>query len=240
MKTLAVDESGDDYLERIDPNYPVFVVGGVILENEYIPTATEAVSAFKRELFGNDDFVLHTVEIARSQGPFQRLHDGNFRQRFYERLNLMMRSLEFSVIACAIRKDQYVLNPPAANHDLYQLALRQLANKFCDIIGSRYRGGRIRAESRRPDLDRAVLRSWEELRRSGTAETSAETIRRRIGWLSLHTKKERLVELELADLVVSPIGRHVAGYPDDPDWYIVREKFHGSEESAVTIIPEQG
>ena len=238
---MSLDESGDDNLKRIDRGYPVFVVGGVILDNDHIPTVSEAVSAFKRELFGRDDFVLHTREIKGSQGPFEPLRDETFRQQFNERLIAMLRSLTFSVVACAIRKDRYAsILPGAVDHDLYRVALRQLTDQFCSIIGSRDRGGRIRAERRRPDQDLAVLRSWGEIRQSGTSETSAATVRRRIASLSLHSKADRIVGLELADLVVTPIGRHVLGRPDQPDWRIVREKFHGGADSAVTILPEEG
>lgn len=240
MKTLGLDESGDDNLEKVDPAYPIFVVGGVILENDYIPTATEAVGKFKRELFGRDDFVLHRAEFTRSRGAFTRLHERNFRQLFYERLDQMMLDLEFNAIACVIRKDHYASSLGAADHDLYRLALRRLTTQFCDIIGSGGHGGRIRAESGRRSQNLAVLSCWQELRESGTPQTSAETIRHRIDFLSLHTKKKRLVELELADLVLTPIGRHFAGYADEWEWDVVREKFRGGENSALTIFPEQG
>lgn len=240
MKTLGLDESGDDNLEKVDPAYPIFVVGGVILENDYIPTATEAVSKFKRELFGRDDFVLHTAEIMRSRGAFSRLRQPGFRQEFYDQLNDLVHSLEFSVIACAVRKDRYAPGSQAIDRDLYRLALRSLTNQFCEIVGDHRNGGRIRAERRRPDMDQAVDRSWEELCLDGTAATSAATIRRRIASLTLHTKHDRLVVLELADLVVTPIGRHISGHPDQADWHIVQEKLHGDADSAVTIFPEQG
>ena len=35
MKVLFLDESGDHNLEVIDPLYPLFVLGGVILEKRY-------------------------------------------------------------------------------------------------------------------------------------------------------------------------------------------------------------
>ena len=240
MKTLGLDESGDDNLEKNDPAYPVFVVGGVILEDDYIPTAEEVIREFKQALFGRDDFVLHTAEIMRSRGVFSRLRQPGFRQEFYEQLNDLVRSLEFSVIACAVRKDHYAPGSQTLDRDLYRLALRSLTNQFCEIIGDHRNGGRIRAERRRPDVDQAVERSWEELCLDGTATTSAATIRRRIASLTLHTKLDRLVVLELADLVVTPIGRHISGRSDQADWHIVQEKFHGDADSAVTIFPKQG
>ena len=238
-KTLGLDESGNDHLGKVDPDYPVFVVGGVILEDEYIPTASEAVNAFKRDLFGRDDFVLHTAEFTRGRGAFTRVQEPSFREQFYEQLYRMMRALEFSVIACVFDLNRYASHPQAAAPSLYSLALPRLTNQFCDIIGNRYHGGRIRVEKGRREQDRAIARCWDELRDSGTPQTSAQTIRNRIEFLRPHTKKERRVELELADFVLTPIGRHFAGYPDESEWDIVREKFHGGADSAVTIFSEQ-
>ena len=42
--------------------------------------------------------------------------------------------------------------------------------------------------------------------------------------LDLRTKTAGEAGLELADLVVSPIGRHVIGKPPREDWVIVSEK----------------
>lgn len=50
---MSLDESGDHNLKQIDPGYPVFVLGGVIFENDYARLrADEAIRAFKRDLFG--------------------------------------------------------------------------------------------------------------------------------------------------------------------------------------------
>ena len=35
MKHLFLDESGDHSLTRIDPQYPVFVLGGVVVDAGY-------------------------------------------------------------------------------------------------------------------------------------------------------------------------------------------------------------
>ena len=35
MKTLFLDESGDHNLSVIDPSYPLFVLGGVIMDSDY-------------------------------------------------------------------------------------------------------------------------------------------------------------------------------------------------------------
>ena len=240
MKTLGLDESGDDNLIRIDPGYSVFVLGGVIFDDEYAQArAGNAITAFKRDLFGRTDFVLHTAEIIRNAGVFAPLANRNFRNEFYDRLNAMLRDLDFSVVACAIRKDRLDLSTNSALRDPYCYALGQLTVQFCRLIGSHGNGGRIQVERRQAAADRRVLRHWRNLQQFGAAEFSGRTIRHRIASLSFHDKSERVASLELADLVVTPIGRHVVGYPDRPDWHLVRAKLLNGADSAVTVIPEE-
>ncbi len=238
MKTMSLDESGDHNLKQIDPGYPVFVLGGVIFEDDYARIrADEAIRAFKRDLFGQTDFVLHTVEITRNAGVFSVLQDRDFRNAFFRELSAVLRGLEFSVVACAVRKDRLDAESAPAVGDPYHYALERLVIRFCEIVGNQHRGGRIRAEQRQPALDRRTLRQWRTLREVGAGDFTGRSIRRRIASLSFHDKSERLVDLELADLVVTPIGRHIVGYPERPDWEIVREKLHGSSEAAIEVMP---
>ncbi len=62
MKILFLDESGDHNLTIIDPQYPVFVLGGVIIDRAYAEgEMTERVRDFKLRLFGRDDIIGDTV-----------------------------------------------------------------------------------------------------------------------------------------------------------------------------------
>jgi hypothetical protein len=64
--------------------------------------AEPRVRAFKRELFGSEDLILHTADIARNKSGFERMQQPAFRQRFYAALNELMRTLDYKVVACAI------------------------------------------------------------------------------------------------------------------------------------------
>jgi hypothetical protein len=60
---MFLDESGDHSLKVIDPQYPVFVLGGVIADADYAHgELEERVRRFKRDLFGRDDLILHTAD----------------------------------------------------------------------------------------------------------------------------------------------------------------------------------
>src|ERR1700756_2293011 len=97
MKVLFLDESGDHNLTIIDPQYPLFVLGGVIIDKDYADgELTRELNAFRQELFGRTDIVLHTADITRNRDGFEQVKETVFRARFYERLNAMMRKLEYT------------------------------------------------------------------------------------------------------------------------------------------------
>ena len=59
MKVLYLDESGDHRLKRIDPVYPIFVLGGVIVERAYVREVVEPrMREFKQRFWGRDNVIL--------------------------------------------------------------------------------------------------------------------------------------------------------------------------------------
>lgn len=58
MKAMFLDESGDHSLTVIDPEYPVFVLGGIITKLEYAENEMSgAVRRFKRDVGLSDDIL---------------------------------------------------------------------------------------------------------------------------------------------------------------------------------------
>ena len=137
LKTVFRDESGDWNPATIDPQYPVFVLGGVIADAAYAAgPMTDAVNDFKSELFGRTDIVLHTADIARKRNGFEPLHDPARRARFYRCLNELMREMQYSVLACAIRKYPHSELYRAFYPDLYLSCFPILVQHFCYEIGN--------------------------------------------------------------------------------------------------------
>jgi hypothetical protein len=227
MHHLYLDESGDHSLKVIDPQYPVFVLGGVIVDAAYAAgEMATALRRFKTDVFGRPDITLHTADIVRQRGPFSVLVDPESRCRFHSRLNSLMRQLDYSVIACVIRKDAHLAAYGDAAIDPYALSLNVLVERFCFALADARcpRPGAIVAESRDRTLDAALLDAWRHLRERGSTYLRGRVIRDRVSELRLESKQAGIPGLELADLVVSPIGRFVAGRPAREDWTIVESK----------------
>lgn len=244
MKVLFLDESGDHNLAVVDPQYPMFVLGGVIVDQSYAegPLAA-ALDAFKLRLFGRTDLVLHTADITRNRNGFEQLKDAEFRARFYDELNALMRNLDYAVVACAIRKDAHLGRYGVAALDPYLLSLDVLVERFCFAIGKVSGGGVIVAEKRDPILDRELELAWLNLKIQGTRLLQALDINDRIQSLNLRAKRDNIAGLQLADLVVSPIGRHLLGKRDQEDWRIVEAKLRRgrkgkAEGYGLVVLPK--
>jgi hypothetical protein len=242
MKIMYLDESGDHNLVKIERDYPVFVLGGIIVEREYARTTLEReLRAFKQDFFGRDDLILHTADIVRNTNGFEALADASVRHRFFQALNDLMRSLEYEVVACAIRKHDHLARYGVQAIDPYMLSLNVLVERFCFDLGDCTDGGLIVAEKRRNDLDDELEGAWMRIRRKGTQFQRGSVIDRRIVDLVLKKKQLGIAGLQLADLVVSPIGRHVLGKPDREDWSVVEEKFRRRGEEflgpGLVVLP---
>jgi hypothetical protein len=98
-------------------------------------------------------------------------------------------------------------------------------------------------EQRDPTLDRQLMLAWETLKNRGTDYLRPIVVQSRITGLHPRPKKENIAGLQLADLVVSPIGRFVLGKPTHEDWNIVEAKLrrrHGQYKGAGLVVLPQG
>jgi hypothetical protein len=226
VKVLCLDESGDHSLIKIDPSYPVFVLGGVVVDKAYTEEIIQPeLDSFKRELFGSQALILHTSDLTRNRRGFERLKNPVFRQEFYERLNALMRGWEYEVIACAIRKDHHLSRYSVAALDPYMLSLDIVVERFCMSAGDAGTAGRIVVEARGHPLDNQLQLAWENIRLQGTRFLRGSRIHKQITALEIRDKAENIAGLQLADLVVSPIGRYVMGKKTHEDWEIIASKF---------------
>ncbi len=223
-----LDESGDHSLSKIDPQYPVFVLGGCIVDSDYHgDQMTHELQRYKRDLFGRDDFIIHTADIARRRGVFRALTNRDLRERFYEKTNQLMTNLDYMVVACGVKKDEHLRRYRLAAMDPYMLSLKILVERFVYEVGSRGRGGKgiVVAESRDETLDNQLRLSWIDLRTSGTEYLSASEIRKHMADLQIREKSQNIAGLQVADLIVSPIGRHIVGKKSKADWEVIKQKF---------------
>lgn len=231
-KVLFLDESGDHSLTSIDSQYPLFVLGGVIVDENYANGQMDAeVRKFKLDLFGREDICLHTADIVRATNGFEAMADPQFRARYYAELTELFGRLDFKVVACVVKKDAHLARYGMRAVDPYMLSLDILVERFTFELGPGDNGGYMIAERRDATLDHQLDLAWLNLKIQGTEFVKAIEIERRIASLTLQDKKANLSGLQLADLVVTPVGRAVLGKKDRGDYAAIEKKYRRSPYS---------
>lgn len=223
---MFLDESGDHSLDKIDPQFPVFVLAGCIFDREEHDGQVMArVKQYKQSLFGRDDIILHTGDITRNRRGFERMKDEQFRRRFYAETNALVAELDFTLLACAIHKQRLAERYGGLAFDPYLLSLECLMERFVFFLQERRAQGHLVAESRNPTYDKELDLAFQLLRARGTRYVRPSRLAERLTGLSIRLKQENLVGLQIADLVATPIARAVLGKEIMEDYRIVESKF---------------
>lgn len=257
MKILFLDESGDDNMSDIDKmEYPMFVLGGVIMSKDYIDdTLTDELDSFKEDFFGTKNIILHTADIKRKQNGFEILNNKERKKEFLTKINNLMSKLEYSVISCAVSKDEFSSFLSRSNLkslDLYHLSFSNLVERFVRVLSESNEEGMIIAESRDPGNDQKLKNFWKRIKKNGTINFTHNHVNDTIKDFEILgkkaskkvnlAKKEYLSGLQLADLVVTPIGYRLLGRPQFPDWKIVEKKLEVNSciwlESGIIEFPK--
>ncbi len=234
-KILFLDESGDHNLTAIDPQHPIFVLGGVIADKDYaLGEMTEKLNAFKIDLFGTTDIILHTADFTRQRNGFERMKEREFCAAFYEKLNLLISELDIKILACAIKKEHHMEKYGFEAIDPYHLSLNVLVERFCFEIGNSNQTAHIIAEARDATLDRQLDLAWLNLKVSGTRYIQAVNINQKIDSLTTKTKSDKLAGLEIADAIVTPIARRILNRSSRINLEVIKDKMRKNHLGEVT------
>jgi len=230
---MFLDESGDHNLAVIDPHYPIFVLAGAFFDFEYYKNAKEKVKFAKRTLFGDKKIILHTADIYRNRNGFERLKDESFRKKFYETINNLIDDLDFQIIAAAILKNKHLEKYRLSAVDPYILSLEFLVERFIFSLDDCRQKGIIIAESWGQQLDNQLELAWLNLKIKGTRYIEPSRVSDKIKDFKIILKSKAIGGLEIADLVVSPIGRALLKKQIKEDFKIIRKKFRRNKSGHV-------
>ncbi len=72
---LFIDESGDHGLVSIDPNFPVFVLCGIVISEPNYISINQGLKDLKKRFWGDRKVILHSRDIRKCDNEFQILFD---------------------------------------------------------------------------------------------------------------------------------------------------------------------
>lgn len=235
---LFLDESGDHSLDKIDSQYPLFVLGGALITKKDYQVAKLQWSLMKKKLFGSEEVIIHTADLTRNRNGFEKMKNREFREKTYGVLNKTMSELPYQALGCVVRKDDHLDRYGLAALDPYHLSLNILVERAYFAMG-RIGQLHIIAESRDSTLDRMLEIAFLELKVSGTSFLSASEINKLDMELHIRNKKKNIPGLQIADLLVSPMGRFVLGKKMHTDWEVIKSKlyrYRGKWEGAGLVV----
>lgn len=208
---IFADESGDHGLSTIDPQFPVFaLVFCIVAKNDYLNRIVTAIQQLKLDFWGHDQTILHEHDIRKEKGPFGILRTNReMREKFYQRLNVIIEEAPFDIIAAVIDKDQ-LRTRYAEPFNPYELSMlfcmeRMLAKLI--QLGQTGKTTHILVESRGAKEDRELELEFRRIcdNRARWGYKSADFSKIRFELIFVD-KRSNSSGLQLADLVARPIA----------------------------------
>ena len=241
---VYIDESGDHGLININADHPVFALAFCIVEKEkYVDTIVPAFQKLKFEFWGHDSVVLHGHEIRKAQGDFKIFLNAKTREKFLTRMNNLVASADFTLVAAVIDKQKHVAKY-SAPVDPYSIALGFCMERLQRFLIEKNQTDRLtylqvecrgRAEDAKLELE--FRRICDGLNAVGKMPNLD---------IRFMDKKHNSTGLQLADLVAHPIGRHVINQIQANRAYDVLEpKFRRDAKGNIlgyglTVFPQNG
>ena len=210
-----IDESGDHNLsiQKLDNLYNVFVLCAVLFHEESAYFEFDkTLKKLKQEYFGSADLILHTREMNRPDYStnvlYQKFKKNDFRSSFYDAINNLIDQTDFSVIATVINKIQLVEKYGEFAQDPYLLSFDSVLNRI--LFDSKDKV-KIYPESRCNSENNKLEIAFLHTKVTGTRFIKGAEISKRVIDFKLLQKSTNSSGLQLADLVATPIGRHILG-----------------------------
>lgn len=229
---VYVDESGDHNLVDFDPQYPRFVLAFCIFKIEhYVEHVVPTMQRLKFDFFGHDMVVLHERDIRRELPPFDLLLNSQVRAQFLTRLDELITSSRFGIVASVIRKYDF-RERRGTQMSPYEVALEfGLERVFLQLQDRGQVGKKTyivfegRGRNEDAELELAFRRILGSTKYQGLAQT--------LEFLCVE-KKINSSGLQIADLVARPIGIRDLR-PEQPNhaWSILEKKLVRSRDGRV-------
>jgi len=208
---LFLDESGNHGLTEINEDFPVFLLCGIIIEEEGYEKLRQSVNELKNRFWANINVILHSRDIRKCEKEFSILFDLDVKKEFYEHINEIVANNNYTIIATAIRKDRYITKYGRLSNDVYEVCLSFIIERaifFLDDIKGK-KELEIVIEKRGKKEDKQLDEHFQRLLARGTRYVNKDRFIAYNTKIIFKGKKENINGLQLADLVAYPIARYV-------------------------------
>lgn len=242
---VFLDETGDHSLDKIDSDFPIFAITGVVFDPTEYPDAVYRFNRLKLNYFSHEGIILHSREIASREGDFTFLNDKKQRESFLSEISQQVNLTKIGITAGVIKKIElkrrYI--DPFSPYDLafgfvFEKVFKYGCNNGVDYI-------HFICEARGPKEDQDLHNTFELLKKKDSPneirqfprfidQKKLESIHVR---LEFRKKQSNIIGLQIADLIVSPIARTVLKEKEHPSLQYFKNKFIYGIVNGLKIFP---
>lgn len=228
--TLYLDECGDHGLNKVDPDFPVFVLCGILFSEAGYKRIVADISAIKYRFCDTSDVILHSRDIRKCQKEFSILANPETKEKFYSDINTCFLQNRYRVLAAVINKEKHVGVYGSVAHDPYEIALSFIIERtifLLDELQCRQKTLKIVIEKRGKKEDRQLASHFETILASGTRFVHHQRIKNYSPQIEFYSKRDNITGLQVADLIAYPIAHHVMNpTKTNPAFTIIEDKIY--------------
>lgn len=228
---LFIDESGDHGLSKLNPNFPVFLLCGIIISEQGYESLRTSFNDIKQTIWNNKNVIFHSRDIRKCEKEFKYLFDLSLKAKFYKMLDNSIKNTGYNIIASAINKQKYIKLYGKLSDDVYEISLSFIIERaifYLDGINDATSNLNIIIEKRGLKEDKKLEEHFQRLLARGTGYLSSERLSKYNLSIHFRDKKENINGLQLADLIAYPLARYVIE-PDrvNPSYEVFKHKIYG-------------
>lgn len=209
---LFMDESGDHGLATVNMGFPIFLLCGVIIAEDKYYGFRDHMNDIKNEIWGNKTVIFHSRDIRKCEKEFSVLFDLDIKKKLYEGINSLVSSHDYTIIASAIKKVNYINKHGRITDDVYALCLSFIVERaifFLDDMPGPDKELCIVIEERGKKEDAKLRQHFQKIMAIGTGYVNAKRLQEYKIQIHFRSKKANVNGLQLADLVAYPIARYI-------------------------------
>ncbi len=206
-----LDECGDHSLEKIDQDFPLFVLSSVVVEREiYESKIIPGFNQLKLKYWDHEGVNLHSRDIRKAEGPFSILENAIRREQFLANLTSLIGDLPYTLFIVGIDKIKHKEKYGDRATNPYELALTFTFERVLNFLESQGQTHLpVIAEARGKNEDRDLEAAFYKLLTAGTFYNKSDRFNKLTCPLLFQDKRKNIIGLQLADLCAYPSARQI-------------------------------
>ncbi|GAJ15745.1 unnamed protein product [marine sediment metagenome] len=101
---VFLDESGDPSVDKINIEYPIFGLAGVVIKPDDYPAIVKRFNKLKFKYFPHEGIILHSREISSREDDFVFLNNDRKRRDFLDDISNVISKSDYKIVASVMFK----------------------------------------------------------------------------------------------------------------------------------------